>query len=331
MDPNRKMLDFSQHPPFDKGKHETQPARSGTRMHVDGQMSAIPSFFLYGEPPRDVRNHFLHLEPLDDRSRPNDWKIRSHAHENLNQIFLITGGAGEMRTETGIFRVQAPMLLIVPARSIHGFRWDPESAGHVLTIADAYLNELTGREPEFGNLFGAPDRLVPPDDPEEIAKLSNAMQGLRRELSWNAPAHRTAVEAYLLNLLVQILRLSKRDSAGTGARSPGRHAELMARFRQIVEENFRSGLFVSDYADRLSVSVSQLRSACLKTARRTPLDIIQDRSLLEAKRRLLYTNMSVAEIGYALGFEDPAYFTRFFTRHAGLSPRRFRLHRYEEE
>jgi AraC family transcriptional activator of pobA len=52
--------------------------------------------------------------------------------------------------------------------------------------------------------------------------------------------------------------------------------------------------------------------------------LVQDRKMLEARRALLYSNMTVAEIAYHLGFDEPAYFTRVFTRHAGVSPRSFR-------
>jgi AraC family transcriptional activator of pobA len=52
--------------------------------------------------------------------------------------------------------------------------------------------------------------------------------------------------------------------------------------------------------------------------------MLDQRAILEAKRSLLYGNLSVADVGYALGFADPAYFNRFFTRHAGLSPGAFR-------
>jgi|HubBroStandDraft_1064217.scaffolds.fasta_scaffold00146_6 AraC family transcriptional activator of pobA len=293
------------------------------------QVPGIPNFFLYGEAPRDVRSQFLHLELLGDRSRPNNWQIRPHAHDNLNHIFFIAAGAGEMQVETGNFPVRAPVLLIVPARSIHGFRWEPETSGHVLTIADAYLRELTAREAEFASLFREPEPLAPPDDAAELAGFADCMQSLARELAWEAPAHRTAVEVHLLDLLIRILRLAARDPARP--QLPGPHAELMARFRQLVEENFRAGLQIGDYAARLGVSVAQLRFACLKTARCTPHALVQERSLLEAKRRLLYSNMNVAEVAYFLGFEDPAYFTRFFTRHAGQSPRRFRLRRFEGE
>jgi AraC family transcriptional activator of pobA len=52
--------------------------------------------------------------------------------------------------------------------------------------------------------------------------------------------------------------------------------------------------------------------------------MLDQRAMLDAKRALLYTNMSVAEVGYAIGFSDPAYFTRFFSRQAGVSPSAYR-------
>jgi AraC family transcriptional regulator, transcriptional activator of pobA len=73
------------------------------------------------------------------------------------------------------------------------------------------------------------------------------------------------------------------------------------------------------------VSLPRLRTACAKVAGRAPLGLIQDRLLVEAKRLLLYSNMTVAEVAFRLGFDDPAYFSRFFTSHAGVSPRGFRV------
>jgi AraC family transcriptional activator of pobA len=284
---------------------------------------SIPGFFLYGEPPREVQGHFLHLEPLDDRSRPNDWDIRPHAHSNLNHVFFIASGAGEMRTEQGTVGFIAPVVLLVPARFIHGFHWQPETSGHVLTIADAYLAELIRRAPDFERLFARPDLLEVPEHGEgsEIAACLNV---LGRELTWNAPAHRTAVEAHLLALLVRVARIAVRDHLARETAAPGPQAELLARFRELVEAEFRLGLPIASYAERLGVSLSRLRAACLTGARRPPIEIVQERLILEARRLLLYSNMTVAEVGYVLGFEDPAYFTRFFKRRSGESPGRFR-------
>jgi AraC family transcriptional activator of pobA len=74
----------------------------------------------------------------------------------------------------------------------------------------------------------------------------------------------------------------------------------------------------------LGVTQPRLRVACLKVAGLPPTQMIQRRVLLEAKRALLYSNMTVSEAAYYLGFNDPAYFSRFFARATGQSPRSFR-------
>jgi AraC family transcriptional activator of pobA len=74
----------------------------------------------------------------------------------------------------------------------------------------------------------------------------------------------------------------------------------------------------------LKVSSKRLRAACAKATGAPPISIIQARLLLEAKRLLRYSEATVAEIAYYLGFEDPAYFSRFFARGCEMSPRQFR-------
>ncbi|MEN2747333.1 helix-turn-helix domain-containing protein [Sphingomonas sp. T9W2] len=75
----------------------------------------------------------------------------------------------------------------------------------------------------------------------------------------------------------------------------------------------------------VGTSESRFRVACTRVAGMSPAAMLDERAMLDAERALLYTHLSVAEVGYHAGFADPAYFTRFFTRHFGVSPRRFRL------
>jgi AraC family transcriptional activator of pobA len=283
--------------------------------------TAIPSFFLYGEAPRTVGDRFLHLEALDDRSRPSDWNIRAHSHANLHHVFFIARGGGEMRTEDGARPFSAPCLLVVPVAVVHGFAYEPDTSGSVLTLSEPYLREIIRREPDFGALFEAPDCIAMAAS--SAAFLRQGLERLSREMVWTAPGHLAAVEAGLVAILVEALRASH-QAGRRGPRPAGRDAELLARFRELVELHFRQGAPLQVYLDALSVTESRLRQACAKAAGCSPKRLIQDRAILEAKRVLLYSNMTVAEVGRHVGIDDPAYFSRFFSKYENESPRGFR-------
>jgi AraC family transcriptional activator of pobA len=288
------------------------------RTHTD-QRQNIPIFFLYGEPRRQVGPRFLHLEPLEDRSLPSDWNIRAHAHANLNHVFFINSGSGLMVADGETIRFDAPCLLLVPARTVHGFSYTPDATGWVLTLADAYLTELAAREPDFATLFTAPRSL--PAGQENA--WEDRLQSLAQELVWNAPGYASAIEAHLLGLLVAALRLTH-YSVRPAPPVAGRAAALVARFRDLIELDYRKSMPLPHYAARLGVTAAQLRRACLQITRQPPIQLIRDRIFLEAQRMMLYTNMTVIEAASSLAFSDSAYFTRFFTKHAGCSPSAFR-------
>lgn len=284
--------------------------------------SRVPSFFLFGEPLRTVEGKFIHLEELDDRTRPNNWNIRAHAHADLNHIFHISAGGGVMHVDDETIAFAAPCLLLVPSGRVHGFAYEVETVGSVLTIADSYLRDLTAREPAFASLFRAP-RQTPLDARSRIA---SSLAELSRELVWTAPGGAAAAEAHLLTILVEALRRQVQDEAASPAVQGG-HVTLVARFRELVEAHYREGLPMEAYARKLGVALPRLRAACMRVAGASPLRLVQDRLMLEAKRALLYSNMTIAEVGYHLGFEDPAYFSRFFAKAEGRSPKRYRLDR----
>jgi len=282
----------------------------------------VPNFYLYGEPHRSVSNNFLHAESLDDRSRPAGWTIRPHSHRELNHLILIADGGGAMQAEGIVTVFEAPCLLLVPSQVVHGFRWHTESSGSVITLANSYRDELIKRDPDTAVLFAAP--LVAPLARDVARAIASHARTLIREHAWIAPGHRTAVDAALALILVQALRglASQAQEEGQGR---GKHAQLVARFRALVEERFRLREPVADYATRLGVSVTTLRVACAAVAGMPPAEIVNLRAFLEAKRALCYTHQTVGQIAYSLGFDDPAYFTRSFTKHAGCSPKRFRV------
>lgn len=281
----------------------------------------VPSFYLYGEPSRAVAERFIHVEHIDDRSRPSEWTIRAHAHADLVQLFLVETGGGAMPVEDDRLVFAAPALLLIPAGVVHGFAWTSESSGAVLTLARPYVDALAARDTALAAIFTGPRALGL--TPASLIDARASLAALMRELGGSSPGHRAAVEAELLRLLVLALRHLPVDAA-PGRSVPGHHTALVVRYRALLDQRFRLREGVTRHAAALGVSESSLRAACARVAAVSPAAMLDRRALLEAKRALLYSNLSIAEVGYALGFADPAYFSRFFRRHAGCSPRRYR-------
>ncbi len=101
-------------------------------------------------------------------------------------------------------------------------------------------------------------------------------------------------------------------------------APLQRRFEALVEARYLEHRRVSDYAKELAVSTTHLSRVSRNATGYSALRIIEERMIREARRQLTYTNLTITEIAYALGYIDPAYFSRVFSRATGMSPREFR-------
>lgn len=99
---------------------------------------------------------------------------------------------------------------------------------------------------------------------------------------------------------------------------------LIREFNYLVEQYYKSLTKVSDYADLLNKSPKTLSNIFNKYIEKTPLQIIHQRRLLEAKRMLQYTDFTIQEIADELQFSDIQSFSNFFKSRKGISPSQFR-------
>lgn len=102
-----------------------------------------------------------------------------------------------------------------------------------------------------------------------------------------------------------------------------RYSTLMRKFTDLVEQHFLTATKVSDYAARLFVSAGHLNDVVKEMTGTNAKTIINERRVLEAKRLLFWTQLPIRDVGWKIGFEDPAYFTRFFKKHTGKLPAAF--------
>lgn len=281
----------------------------------------IPQYFLYGEATHDVDERFLHIESIAERSRLHDWTIRPHAHQDLHHLLLVVRGGGLFYAEGQSHSFAHPSLISVPLACVHGFDFKPGTDGWILTASGALIERIAHENAELRPALSDANAMALPADASAV--LVTRFESLMMEFRSNLPGRRTAAEALLIGILVATLR-RKLQLTPDRERNTGADSVLAAKYRALVEEHFRSPLKVSDYARRLCVSSERLRQACVRSTASSPLALLNARRLLEAKRTLLYTGMSVALIAEACGFPDPAYFSRFFAQRTGVSPMAYR-------
>lgn len=285
--------------------------------------SGIPHYYLYGDQGADVELDFLQMEPIRDRSGPNDWRIRPHTHPDHLQVLLVKSGGGSIRMEERTMPIPAPGILVIPAGIVHQIDFDPGTDGFVITAALGCLKAAAAADPRLTKVAECPAVYPLEDTGVSIPAVFDTFEWMHREFIWSAPGRRTAIMAQFMRVLVVVLRLYvTHDDPGIAA--PDRDYDLLVRYRALLETHFRKERSLTFYADDLAVTPARLNAACKARAGKTASDLLYERIVIEAKRYLVYTESTVAQVAHMTGFDDPAYFNRFFTQRVGLSPGAFR-------
>lgn len=157
---------------------------------------------------------------------------------------------------------------------------------------------------------------------EDIQVLDPLWRLLEKEMQAHDNLQLEMLQMLLKRLLILCTRLYKQQQDFLSL--PESNLAVVREFNYLVEAYFREKHTVAEYAELLHKSPKTLSNLFHKIGDKTPLALIQERRLLEAKRALAYTQESISEIGYAIGFPDVQTFGRFFKRYAGCSPSDFR-------
>lgn len=170
--------------------------------------------------------------------------------------------------------------------------------------------------------FGAsqlPSFTIPGD---ELEKFQTIWKMFELEMQSSDELQLEMLQSMLKRFIIMCTRIYKQQKDYN--RIDNLQMDLVREYNFLVEKNFRTVHTVAEYAAMLNKSPKTLSNVFSKLSSKTPLQFIQDRKLLEARRLLHYTDKSVKEIAYEIGFEDPQTFGRFFKKSTGLSPSEFK-------
>lgn len=276
------------------------------------QKTDIPAFGLYGE--GSLFPEILHVERILDRAEGHSWKITPHRHPHLHQFLIIRKGSAELLIDGQIVALGQGWLINIPPWAVHGFTFSPGTEGLVISLPVAEFAELFEAEPTASRLKHW--------QTTEIDLQLTATAELLYE-SYQSTKFGRAVALQSLGIFLGTLvagALELPTDAGREAQVDG----LIPRFEALVRARFRDRLKLTEYAAALAVSPSHLSRTSRQITGTSATRFVESVVFKEACNQLAYTRTPISRIGYELGFDDAAYFSRAFRKHTGMSPGAYR-------
>jgi AraC family transcriptional regulator, transcriptional activator of pobA len=296
---------------FDFGRGLREDANSTSSWYfsdMDARSAPIPSFTLYGDPEQPDAVALMHIETIAARSVLNDWEIDLHRHNQSLQVLLVQTGRVLAHAGADELAIEAPCFVCVPQGAVHGFRFEPGTAGYVVTLSADFLARTGEADPLQFLLTEGGHGTLSEDAMRRMAWLAGELLCLSS--GWPLD-HRKA--ACLFEALLRFLPV---DRAGLPL------DPRLTEFRRLLERHLLEHRPVSFYAEQVGLSQRSLARLCWRYFGCTPQQAINRRMAAEAQRMLRHTNASVVQTSDALGFKDPSYFSRFYARETGTRPAR---------
>jgi len=265
--------------------------------------------------------------PLNQRSDYDFTKAHRH---NYYEIFLFSKGGGYHEIDFIAHDIKDASIHFVAPGQVHKVRRAPDSFGAILLFSNDFYHfgakaNLPLHEYPFLNTHSTGSPIIELNESQfsELLTLSRTM-GSEKEAN-----NMVAQEVIRTYLHIFLLKCMQYQSHQNPQLQSNEHA-LFHDFKTLLENSYFKEHSSAFYARQLLVSNKKLNDICKMFSGTTLNHLIKNRLLLEAKRRLLHSNNSVKEIGYQLGFEDPAYFNRFIRKNLGNSAASYRKHSTHE-
>jgi AraC family transcriptional activator of pobA len=285
-------------------------------------VKGIPVFKLYGEQGHWPTPDMVHCESIAARSELHNWQIKPHQHNGLFQILYLKGGNARVRLDDTYHQMSAGQILMVPQMCIHGFKFDRNAVGHVVTLAYPLIYKIA-RQASDGLIALSSPSIYPLSEDAQSIDIKMAFGALDNEYKGNARYRNLLVESLLGAILLWLARNALHHTPDR-LQEAGQAGKHFSNFCRLIEEHYARHYPVAYYADKIGITPAHLNVLCRQAIGKSALELIHERVVLEAKRNLVYTSMTISVVSYTIGFSDPAYFTRFFKREVGLSPKDFR-------
>jgi len=242
-----------------------------------------------------------------------------HRH-NYYTVIWVHEAYGVHHIDFQDYKVEPDTIFFIHPEQVHQLEIESHPKGVVILFTCDFLMSHGIREDFISNLnlFLTCDENPPISVPQKSKPvLQQITDSIMREFNSEHTLRFEAISAQLKLLLIECNRMS--DITRNALRPDFHNHALVKKFKQLVEQNFRTHHKVSYYSSQLYITAKHLNEVIKTSIGRTAKEYILDRILLEAKRVAHFTDSSSKEIAYQLGYHDPAHFSKIFKKCEGLT------------
>lgn len=281
----------------------------------------IEQYHLHKAHPEKLQFELYDLSAY--RKKSGEKAATPHSHSYYQIIWFFEDG-GEHTVDFKTFDIKKNTILFISKDQIHAFDNNLKVNGWLIHFNESFFMHSDVDIFLKYSIFNSLQNPCYTIEQETLATATSYLSMIQKELAEkNRFGYEEVIRFLLKSFLINLERIHRKTSDGKfEINSPD---ELrFFRFRELLEENFKEGLTVSDYSDLLNISSKTLSTITKSIVQKSPSQLISDRVVLEAKRLLKFTTLQIAEVAFKIGFNDSSYFVKYFKRYVGSSPSNYR-------
>lgn len=265
----------------------------------------------------------FYIRKFSDHVKENLFIEKPHAHD-FYLMLLITRGTGTHNIDSIEYEIKPGVAFILAPGLIHQWNISKDIDGYILFFTKKYFmldfkHDNLSRFPFFKKHSSVPYIELSKESTKEIYRFYELMDNEYHERDLD---YHEMIRMYLNTILINL----SREFLGKKSPKYAYNYDIVQlnTFEELIEDHFIEHKPISFYSESMNLSTKQLSSICKKLVAKVPSELLMDRIILEAKRLIIYTDLSINQISYKLNYNDSSYFVRIFKKICKQTPEQFR-------
>lgn len=285
-------------------------------------MKNIPEISFWKDKELQVKGfQFFKLEELITAElKPKDHSPYLPHRLNFYAILIITEGEVNHVVDFSVHRLKKDDVMVISKGQIHAFEEGVAYKGFLMVFSEAFMQKYMAQSTiaqinHLYNYFLKQEKINNPDFNQTL------LRALKEELKKTSSSLPNIIGALIS---VYLLKLNEENTRLENKMGASKYMDYFHHFKLLVEKNFSKTRDAKVYANDIAISYKHLNNVCKDVVKTTAKSFIDNYVILEAKRMLVSTSLSVKEIAFTLGFDEPTNFLKYFKKHTSLTPLEFR-------